>query len=49
MKRKRVMVIDAMTIWNARKPKFNGYMCGHGVHGSRKYDRNVMKRQPIEY
>lgn len=49
MKRKKVIVIDAMTIWSTQKPKYNGYKCGHGPHGSRKYDRNAMKRQSIEH
>lgn len=28
----------------ARKPLFNGYACGHGVHGDTKYNRAKAKR-----
>lgn len=41
------MTIDAMTIWNIQKPRYNGFSCGYGVHGKRGYDRNAMKRQSV--
>ena len=28
----------------AGKPRYNGYACGHGVHGSAKYSRTKAKR-----
>ena len=33
------IVIDAMTIWQAQKPHYNAYLCGHGIHGDTKYNR----------
>lgn len=36
--------IDAMDVWQAQKPRFNGYACGHGTHGDTKYNRNKEKR-----
>ena len=40
-----VMVIDAMTVWQAQKPRYNGFACGHGYHDKRGYDRNAEKRK----
>ena len=28
----------------AKKPRYNGFACGHGAHGSAKYDRTKAKR-----
>lgn len=28
----------------AKKPRYNGYACGHGAHGDAKYNRAKMKR-----
>lgn len=28
-----------------KKPHYNGYACGHGVHGDVKYNRTKAKRQ----
>lgn len=28
----------------AKKPHYNGYACGHGVHGDTKYNRAKQKR-----
>lgn len=28
----------------ASKPRYNGFACGHGAHGSAKYSRNEQKR-----
>ena len=33
------IVIDAKTIWEMRKPRYNGYLCGHGPHSTTKYKR----------
>ena len=43
------MVIDSMTVWNAQKPRYNGFACGHGAHGKRGYDRNAQKRKPLDW
>ena len=41
------MTISAMTIWESQKPKYNGFTCGYGAHGKRKYDRNAEKRKAL--
>ena len=28
----------------AKKPRYNGYACGHGAHGDAKYNRTKSKR-----
>lgn len=28
----------------AKKPRYNGYACGHGAHGDAKYNRAKQKR-----
>lgn len=28
----------------AKKPRYNGYACGHGAHGDAKYSRTKSKR-----
>ena len=38
------LVIDARTVWQAKKPRFNGYACGHGKHGDVKYNRAKAKQ-----
>ena len=43
------MTIDAMTIWESQKPRYNGFACGHGAHGKRGYNRNAMKRKPLDW
>lgn len=38
--------ISAMEIWQMRKPKFDGFACGHGAHANRKrYNRRAAKEQ----
>lgn len=44
-KKNNRLVIDSMTVWNAQKPRFNGFACGHGAHGKRGYNRNAEKRR----
>ena len=44
-KTKKVIVISAMEIWEMRKPKYDGYVCGHGAHGSKKYNRRKVERE----
>lgn len=29
----------------AKKPHYNGFACGHGAHGSAKYNRTKSKRE----
>lgn len=44
-KNKKVLVISSMEIWEMRKPKYDAYVCGHGVHGSKGYNRRKVKEQ----
>ena len=37
------LVVDARTVWQVKKPRYNGYTCGHGPHGSAKYNRAKVK------
>lgn len=48
-KKKKILIIDSMTIWDMQKPHYNGYACGYGPHGKKKYDRNKEKRKPLWY
>ena len=39
-------VISAMEIWQMRKPRYNGFACGHGAFANRKkYNRRAAKEQ----
>lgn len=33
------LVLTSEMIFDRDKPRFNGFACGHGAHGSKKYDR----------
>lgn len=44
-KNKRILVISSMEIWEMRKPKYDAYVCGHGAHGSKGYNRRKVKEQ----
>lgn len=44
-----VIIIDAVTVWESQKPRYNGFACGHGAHGKRKYDRNKEKRKGFDW
>lgn len=52
MSKKRNRVPNGDVIWRqtaeeatlARKPYYNAYACGHGVHGDTKYNRAKEKR-----
>lgn len=52
MSRKRKGTADGNVVWRqsaeeatlARKPRYNGFACGHGAHGSGKYNRTQAKR-----
>ena len=44
-KTQKVMVISAMEIWEMRKPRYDGFACGHGAHGHKGYDRRKVKEQ----
>ena len=37
------MTFSAMEIWEMRKPRYNAYMCGHGAHGHKGYNRQKEK------
>ena len=41
--------ITSKDIFNREKPRFNGYACGHGPHGDKKYNRNKVKRDRDKY
>ena len=40
-----VATITAIEIFEMRKPLHNGYLCGHGVHGDKKYNRRKVERK----
>ncbi len=52
MSKKRKHAPSGNVVWRqtaeeatlAAKPRYNGYACGHGPHGSKKYDRAKAKR-----
>lgn len=44
-----LLVIDAHTVWQSQKPRYNGFACGHGAHGKRGYNRNAEKRKPLDW
>lgn len=44
-KNKKVLVISSMEIWEMRKPKYDAYVCGHGAHGFKGYNRRKVKEQ----
>lgn len=37
-------VISKEKIWQSQKPRFNGFVIGHGPHGDTKYNRNKNKQ-----
>lgn len=38
-----VGTIDAMTVTRARMPRYDGFVCRGGVHGTTSYDRRATK------
>lgn len=44
-KTQKIGVITSQQIFDAQKPQFNGWACGHGAHGSKGYNRRKMKKQ----
>jgi hypothetical protein len=43
-------VIPADKVWQAKKPKYNGFACGHGAHRSKKaYRRKPKHARDISY
>ena len=40
-----VATITAIEIFEMRKPLHNGWVCGHGAHGSKKYNRRKVERE----
>ena len=52
-KKKKRKVPKSGAVWKmsateatlAKKPHYNGYACGHGVHGDVKYNRTKQKAQ----
>lgn len=45
MSKKEYIRIPAEKVWQAQKPHYNGYACGHGPHGDKSYNRNKEKRR----
>lgn len=43
-RKNRKYVITSDQLFNAEKPKWNGFGCGHGVHGDTKYNRRKNKK-----
>lgn len=41
----KALKITSEQIFNAEKPRWNGYGCGHGVHGDTKYNRRKEKQK----
>lgn len=41
----KIATISAIEIFEMQKPRYNAYMCGHGAHGHKGYNRNKMKEQ----
>lgn len=44
-KKKQVLTISAAEIWEMRKPKYDAFVCGHGAHGDKKYNRRKVERE----
>lgn len=40
----KVGTISAKQVFDATKPRYNAWACGHGVHGDVKYNRNRENR-----
>ena len=38
------LVISSEQVWQAQKPRYNGFACGHGPQGDAKYNRAKSKR-----
>lgn len=43
-KRNKRYVISSQQIFDAAKPKYNGFGGGYGAHGDKKYNRTREKR-----
>lgn len=44
-KTQKVGVITSQQLFDMQKPQFNGFACGHGAHGSKKYNRKAEKKK----
>ena len=44
-KNQKVLIISSMEIWEMRKPRYDGFACGHGAHGNKGYNRRKVKEQ----
>lgn len=45
MSKKEYIRIPAEKVWQAQKPHYNGYACGHGPYDDKSYNRNKEKRR----
>ena len=56
MSKKKLIASKHGAVWKlsakdatlAKKPHFNGFACGHGVHGDIKYNRSREKRKALK-
>ena len=44
-----VATITAVEIFEMRKPLHDGWACGHGAHGDKKYNRRKVQRDFKRY
>lgn len=44
-KNKNNYVITSRQRFDAEKPQYNGFACGYGAHGDKKYNRGKEKRK----
>lgn len=40
-----VLSISSLEVTRAHMPKYNGFGCGYGAHGTRGYNRNQEKKR----
>lgn len=43
-KQDNIHVLNSLEATRVKKPRYNAYTIGHGVHGDTKYNRNKEKR-----
>lgn len=49
-KSEEIVVMTSEEAWQVKKPRYNGWQCGHGLHKSKKdYDRKDKSWKDEEY
>lgn len=43
-----LLVATSLEATRAKKPRYNGFACGHGVHGDTKYNRAREKQRWVK-